>query len=59
MIIIDWGKLKSTDRRELLSGEKIRKIEGNKYLGTIGYDIVKEQEISSRMRMILKTEWKK
>ena len=47
VIIMDRGKVKSTERIELPSGEKIREIEedGYKYLGILEYDRVKEQEM--------------
>ena len=40
VIIMNTGKVKSTDKIELLSGEKIREIErdGYKYLGILEYD---------------------
>ena len=40
VIIMNRGKVKSTDGIELPSGEKIREIEedGYKYLGTLEYD---------------------
>ena len=43
VIIMNRGKVKSTDRIELPSREKIRKIEedGYKYLGILEYDRVK------------------
>ena len=46
------GKVKSTDRIKLPSGEKIREIEedGHKYLGIFEYDRVKEQEIKDKFR---------
>ena len=44
-IIMNRGKVKSTDGIELPSGEKIREIEedGYKYLGILEYDRVKEK----------------
>ena len=47
VIIMDRGKVKSRERIELPSGEKIREIEedGYKYLGILEYDRVKEQEM--------------
>ena len=46
------GKIKSTDRIELPSGEKLSKIEadGYKYLGILEYDRVKEQEMKDKFR---------
>ena len=51
-IIMNRGKVKSTDGIELPSGEKIREIEedGYKYLGTLEYDRVKEQEMKDKFR---------
>ena len=45
VIIMNRGKVKSTDRIELPSGEKVRKIEADeyKYLGILEYDKVKKQ----------------
>ena len=45
VIIMNRGKVKSTDGIELPSGEKIRETEedGYKYLGILEYDRVKEQ----------------
>ena len=52
VIIMDRGKVKSTDRIKLPIGEKIREIEedGYKYLGILEYDRVKEQEMKDRFR---------
>ena len=52
VIIINRGKVKSTDRIELPSGEKISGIEedGYKYLGVLEYDRVKEQEMKDKFR---------
>ena len=46
VIIMNRGKVKSTDGIELPRGEKIRETEedGYKYLGALEYDRVKEQE---------------
>ena len=51
-IIMNRGKVKSTDGIELPSGEKIREIEedGYKYLGILEYDKVKEQEMKDKFR---------
>ena len=51
VIIINRGKVKSTDGIELRSGEKVREIEedGYKYLGILDYDN-KEQEIKDKFR---------
>ena len=47
MIIINRGKIKSTDRIELPTGEKIRETKeaGYKYLRILEYDKIKEQEM--------------
>ena len=52
VIIMDRGKVKSTDRIKLPIGEKIREIEedGYKYLGILEYDRVKEQEMKDKFR---------
>ena len=52
VIIMNRGKVKSTDGIELPSGEKIREIEegGYKYLGILEYDRVKEQEMKDKFR---------
>ena len=52
VIIINRGKVKSTDGIELPSGEKIREIEEGryKYLGVLEYDRVKEQEMKDKFR---------
>ena len=51
VIIMNRGKVKSTDEIELPSGEKIREIEGGyKYLGILEYDRVKEQEMKDKFR---------
>ena len=52
VIIMNRGKVKSTDRIELPSGEKIRKIEaeGYKYLGILEYDRIKGQEMKDKFR---------
>ena len=46
------GKVKSADRIELASSEKIREIEedGYKYLGILEYDRAKEQETKDKLR---------
>ena len=52
MIIINRGKIKSTDRIELPTGEKIRETKeaGYNYLRILEYDKIKEQEMKdSRM----------
>ena len=50
VIIMNRGKVKSTDGIELPSGENIREIEegGYKYLGIMEYDRVKEQEMKDK-----------
>ena len=50
VIIMNRGKVKSTDEIELPSGEKIREIEegGYKYLGILEHDRVKEQEMKDK-----------
>ena len=52
VIIMNRGKVKSTDGIELPSGEKVREIEegGYKYLWILEYDRVKEQEMKSKFR---------
>ena len=52
IIIINKGKVKSTDGIELPSGKKIREIEedGYKYLGILEYDRLQEQEIKDKLR---------
>ena len=52
VIIMDRGKVNSTDGIELPSGEKIREIEEDryKYLGILEYDRVKEQEMKDKFR---------
>ena len=52
VIIMNRGKVKSTDRIELPSGEKVRKIEADeyKYLGILEYDKVKKQEMKDKFR---------
>ena len=51
VIIMDRGKVKSTNEIELPIGEKIREIEGGyKYLGIFEYDGVKEQEMKDKFR---------
>ena len=51
VIIMNRGKVKSTDGIELPSGEKIREIEGGyKYLRILEYDRVKEQEMKDKFR---------
>ena len=52
VIIMNRGKVNSTDEIELPSGEKMRKIEegGYKYLGILEYDRVKEQEMKDKFR---------
>ena len=52
MIIINRGKIKSTDRIELPTGEKIRETKEAEYnyLRILEYDKIKEQEMKdSRM----------
>ena len=50
VIIMNRGKVKSTDGIELPSGENTREIEegGYKYLGIMEYDRVKEQEMKDK-----------
>ena len=52
VIIMNRGKVESTDVIELPSGEKIREIEENgcKYLGILEYDRIKEQEMKYKLR---------
>ena len=52
VIIMNRGKVKSTDRIELPSGEKIREIEaeGYKYQGILEYDRLKRQEMKDKFR---------
>ena len=52
VIIMDRGKVKSTDRIGLPSSEKIREKEedGYKYLGILEYDRVKEQQMKDKFR---------
>ena len=52
VIIMNRGKVKSTDGRELPSGEKIRETEADeyKYLGTLEYGRVNEQEMKDKFR---------
>ena len=52
VIIMNTGKVKSTDGIELPSGEKTRetKEDGYKYLGILEYDRVKEQEMKDKFR---------
>ena len=52
VIIMNRGKVKSTDGIELPSGEKIREIEedGYKDLGIWEYDRVKEQEMKDKFK---------
>ena len=52
VIIMNRGKVKSTDGIELPSGKKIREIEegGYKYLGILEYDRVKEQGMKDKFR---------
>ena len=51
VIIMNRGKVKSIDRIELPSGEKIREIgDGYKYLGILEYDWAKEQEMKDQFR---------
>ena len=54
MIIMNRGKVKSTDRIELPSDVKIREIEEDKYkyLEILEYDRVKEQEMKDKFRSI-------
>ena len=66
VIIMNRGKIKSTDGIELPSGQKIREIEegGYKYMGILEYNRVKEQEMkykfrneySRRIKLILKSK---
>ena len=53
VIIMNRGKVKSTDGIELPSGEKIREIEedGYKYLGILEYGKVKEEEMKDSSGM--------
>ena len=51
VIIMNRGKVKSTDRIELPSGEKIKiEAEGYKYLGILVYDRIKGQEMKDKFR---------
>ena len=52
LIIVNRGKVKSTEGTELPSGEKIREIEEDwhKYPGILEYDRVKEQEMKYKFR---------
>ena len=52
VIIMNRGKVKSTDGIELPSGKKTREIkeDGYKYLGVLEYDRVKEQEMKDKFR---------
>ena len=52
LIVMNRGKVKSTDRIELPSHEKIREIEedGYKQLEILEYDRVKEQEMKDQFR---------
>ena len=52
VIIMNRGKVKSTDGINLPSGGKIREIEedGYKYLGILEYDRVKEQEMKDKFK---------
>ena len=51
VIIMNRGKVKSTDGIELPSGKKITEIEsGYKHLGILEYDRVKEQEMKDKFR---------
>ena len=51
VIVINTGKVKSTDGIELPSTEKIREIENRyKYLGILEYDRVKKQEMKDKFR---------
>ena len=69
VIIMNRGKVKSTEGLELPSGGKIREIEedGYKYLGILECDRVKEQEMKDkfrneyfrRVKLILKSKLKK
>ena len=54
VIIINRGKVKSTDGIEISSSEKIREIDedGYKYLGIFEYDRIKEQEIKDKFRIV-------
>ena len=66
VIIMNKGKVESTDRVELPSGEGIRQIEqdGHKYLRILEYDRIKEQEMKEkfsneyfrRTKLILKSK---
>ena len=51
-IIMNRGKVKSTDGIKLTSGEKIIQIEEDefKYLGILQYDRIKEQEMKDKFR---------
>ena len=52
VIIMNRGKVNSTDGIELPSDEKIRELEegGYKYLGILEHDRVKEQEMKDKFR---------
>ena len=51
VIIMNRGKVKSTDRIELPSSEKIReKEDGYKYLRILEYERVKEQQMKDKLR---------
>ena len=52
VIIMNRGKVKTTDGIEIPSGEKIRAIEkdGYKYLSILKYNRVKEQEMKDKLR---------
>ena len=54
VIIMNRRKVKSTDRIELPSREKIREIEedGYKYMGILEYDRVKEQQMKDKFRNV-------
>ena len=66
--IMNRGKVKSTDRIEWPSGEKIRETEdGYKYLEILEYDRIKEQEGTDNQECLFQeckidfeeqTEWK-
>ena len=52
VIIMNRGKVKSTDGIELPSGEKIREteVDEQKYLGILEYGRVNEQEMKDKFR---------
>ena len=51
VIIMNRGKVKSIDRAQIPSGEKIKEIEdGYKYQGMLENDRLKEQEMKDKFR---------